>query len=102
MSVCIMQVVPWYIRLWLHTLRLTVDGQVRKFLGGVVGRGRGGGGPGMHLEGLLRVISVLAERQSSLSIMVWLLAHSAAVPGWSDGHLEVVSGQLGTGRLEVL
>jgi hypothetical protein len=28
-SVCIFQVVPWYIRLWLHTLELSVDGQVR-------------------------------------------------------------------------
>lgn len=27
-SVCILQVVPWYIRLWLHTLRLSIDGQV--------------------------------------------------------------------------
>lgn len=30
MSVCILQVVPWYIRLWLHTLRLSIDGQVRR------------------------------------------------------------------------
>jgi hypothetical protein len=29
MSVCILQVVPWYIRLWLHTLQLSIDGQVR-------------------------------------------------------------------------
>lgn len=27
-SVCIFQVVPWYVRLWLHTLELRVDGQV--------------------------------------------------------------------------
>jgi hypothetical protein len=27
-SVCILQVVPWYVRVWLHTLRLTIDGQV--------------------------------------------------------------------------
>ena len=25
-TVCVFQVVPWYVRLWLHTLRLTVDG----------------------------------------------------------------------------
>jgi hypothetical protein len=28
MSVCIFQVVPWQIRLWLHTLQLSIDGQV--------------------------------------------------------------------------
>jgi len=27
---CIFQVVPWYVRLWLHTLRLHIDGQVRR------------------------------------------------------------------------
>jgi hypothetical protein len=27
-SVCILQVVPWYVRVWLHTLQLTIDGQV--------------------------------------------------------------------------
>ena len=39
-SVCILQVVPWYVRLWLHTLRLSVDGQVRRSslpAGGFVG-----------------------------------------------------------------
>ena len=28
MTVCITQVVPWYVRLWLHTLQLEVNGQV--------------------------------------------------------------------------
>jgi hypothetical protein len=28
MSMCIFQVVPWQIRLWLHTLQLSIDGQV--------------------------------------------------------------------------
>lgn len=27
-GVCIFQMVPWYVRLWLHTQQLTIDGQV--------------------------------------------------------------------------
>lgn len=27
--VCMFQQVPWFLQLWLHTLRIAVDGQVR-------------------------------------------------------------------------